>query len=612
MTDFLAGSSARDPRNLSSQDYGRTESEPLLSESGLEGERERGARPRTEDALGSERTLAERLRATRRLTEQLAAPLSAEDQTVQSMPDVSPTKWHRAHTTWFFETFVLSRFEKAYKPFDPSFAFLFNSYYEAAGPRHQRAARGLVSRPGIREIAQYRAHVDQTLERLLESSKLDSWTFPGWDLDFQSKNTSGDANDLGGNEADLLKAALVELGIQHEQQHQELILMDIKHVLWTNPVGPAYMSREHERGSCPADDAGRSHEHASEPWLSDDGWPWSTDGGWSWLADDGGRSHAHKDGPWLTHEGGLVEIGHSGPGFAFDNESPRHEVFLRPFALASRLVTNEDWLEFINDGGYDRPELWLSDGWATVQSQGWRAPLYWATELPDFVQRSPGVSPRDLSTQGIRERGVRGRAVRERPVPVSHREASQEDWMEFTLWGWRPLDLEAPVCHVSYYEADAFATWSGARLPTEAEWEAVAERVLLDLGPTTQAKPLQAATRGLSGFPGARYSSQYHTGLPGNWLDLSVLCPVAPSGDLDTQLFGDVWEWTSSAYLPYPGYRRPVGAIGEYNGKFMVSQHVLKGGSCATPAGHARISYRNFFPPWSRWAFSGVRLARDL
>jgi len=478
-------------------------------------------------------SLSERFRATRQLTEDLAAPLSAEDQTVQSMSDVSPTKWHRAHTTWFFETFVLGRFDKSYEPFDPSFAFLFNSYYEAAGPRHQRAARGLISRPGIREIAAYRAYVDQAVEQVLENCELESFVFPGWDLDFESTSSARYSNGLAPSDADLLKAALVELGIQHEQQHQELILMDIKHVLWTNPMGPAYMS-------------------SSSPL-------------------EGRRPLAGmRDGSaWLAHEGGLVEIGHSGPGFAFDNESPRHQVFLRPFALGPRLVTNEDWLEFMDDGGYERPELWLSDGWAAVQSQGWKAPLYWARELPD--------------------RGDRG------------------DWMEFTLWGWQPVDLEAPVCHVSYYEADAFATWAGARLPTEAEWETVAQEVCGERESAVRTRPLEES---LGMLQRSSLPERDHEPV-GNWLDVSVLRPLPCSGESDFQLLGDVWEWTSSAYLPYPGYRRPAGAIGEYNGKFMVSQHVLRGGSCATPAGHVRTSYRNFFPPWSRWAFSGVRLARD-
>jgi ergothioneine biosynthesis protein EgtB len=471
-------------------------------------------------------SLSERFRATRQLTEDLATPLSAEDQTVQSMPDVSPTKWHRAHTTWFFETFVLGRFDKSYVLFDPNFAFLFNSYYEAAGPRHARAARGLVSRPGIREIAEYRVHVDEAVEQMLENCELDSFVFPGWDLDFESTSWARYSKGSECSDADFLKAALVELGIQHEQQHQELILMDIKHVLWTNPLGPAYMS--------------------STPRLE-------------------GRTRfggIHDGDAWLANEGGLVEIGHNGPGFAFDNECPRHQVFLRPFALASRLVTNKDWLEFMDDGGYQRPELWLSDGWAAVQSQGWQAPLYWTRELPD-----------------------RG------------------EWMEFTLWGWQPVDLEAPVCHVSYYEADAFATWAGARLPTEAEWETVAQEVCGERESTASTQPFEA--RETSSMPERDLVAL------GNWLDLSVLRPLPRLGESDFQLLGDVWEWTSSSYLPYPGYRRPVGAIGEYNGKFMVSQHVLRGGSCVTPAGHVRTSYRNFFPPWSRWAFSGVRLARD-
>ncbi|HEY5886859.1 MAG TPA: ergothioneine biosynthesis protein EgtB [Acidimicrobiales bacterium] len=399
--------------------------------------------------------------AVRDLTEALAAPLSPEDQTVQSMPDVSPTKWHRAHVTWFFETFVLTPNVDGYEPFHPDFGYLFNSYYETVGRRHARADRGLITRPGVEEIAAYRGHVDDAMARFL-------------------------------SERDLAAAvgALVELGLHHEQQHQELLLMDIQHVLSTNPLEPAYL---------PA---------ASAP---------------------GGESRPLG---WLDHDGGLVEIGHAGEGFAFDNESPRHSVWLDPFALADRPVTNGDWLAFVDDGGYRRPELWLSDGWATVQAAEATAPLYWRW--------------RDGT------------------------------WTEFTLTGAVPLDRGRPVVHVNYYEADAFARWSDARLPTEAEWEAVA-----------------------AGAPAE-----------GRHLDLDRLRPeTGPDGD--PGLFGDVWEWTSSAYLPYPGFRPATGAVGEYNGKFMVSQHVLRGGSCITPVGHVRPTYRNFFPPGAQWAYSGVRLARD-
>jgi len=396
----------------------------------------------------------------RSLTETLAAPLSPEDQTIQSMPDVSPTKWHRAHTTWFFETFVLGPHSTGYEPFHPKYGYLFNSYYETVGSRHPRPERGLLSRPGATDIAHYRAHVDRTMTALL------------------------------GGAVPSEVAALIELGLHHEQQHQELLLMDIKHVLSLNPLEPAY-----------------------RPSTGTAGHP---------------RSLA-----WLEHDGGMVDMGHRGDGFAFDNECPRHAVLLESFALADRPVSCEEWLAFIDDDGYRRPELWLSDGWALAQTQAWEAPLYW---------RHDGGS-----------------------------------WREFTLAGTRDLDPAQPVCHVSYYEADAYARWAGARLPTEAEWEVVAAN-----------QPVA-----------------------GRFLDLDVLQPrAAPTGDGDLGLYGDVWEWTASAYLPYPGFRPESGAVGEYNGKFMVNQHVLRGGSCATPPGHVRATYRNFFPPSARWAFSGVRLAR--
>lgn len=397
----------------------------------------------------------------RSLTDALAAPLSAEDQTVQSMPDVSPTKWHRAHTTWFFEEFVLDRFAEGYTPFDPAYRFLFNSYYEAVGPRHARNERGLLSRPGVAEIAAYRQSIDGRMLELLGA---------------------GDRPDLD---------EVVTLGLHHEQQHQELLLMDIKHVLASNPLLPAYA-----RGDRPAS--------AAPP----------------------------VDLDWVEVDGGEVEIGHAGDGFAFDNEGPRHTVVLRPCALATRPVTCGEWLTFIDDGGYRRPELWLSDGWATVRAQGWDAPSYW-THVDD-------------------------------------------QWSVFTLTGAKLVEPSEPVCHVSYYEAEAFARWAGARLPTEAEWEhAVAT--------TASWRPR---------------------------LDHPSLHPAAIVGDF-AQSLGEVWEWTASPYTPYPGFRPLPGAVGEYNGKFMVNQHVLRGGACITPAGHARPSYRNFFPPAARWPFAGVRLARD-
>ncbi|HUC06048.1 MAG TPA: ergothioneine biosynthesis protein EgtB [Acidimicrobiales bacterium] len=401
--------------------------------------------------------------AVRALTETLAAPLSAEDQTVQSMADASPTKWHRAHVTWFFETFILSALD-GYQEFDPRFSYIFNSYYETVGKRHPRPERGLLSRPGIEEIRRYRSHVDESMRRHIAQSTL----------------------------APAL-VDLVVLGLHHEQQHQELLLMDIKHVLSRNPLQPAY------RPDDPRPRAGQTPQRAG----------------------------------WIEHEGGISRIGHAGRGFGFDNEFPRHDVLLSPFALADRPVTCGEWLAFMDDGGYRRPEFWLSDGWAVVTDQGWDAPLYWS------------------------------------------KETDSDRWQVFTLHGPRTLDPDEPVCHVSYYEADAFAHWTGLRLPTEAEWEAVAATAARD----------------------------------GNFLGSRLLHP-SPAASRNA-LMGDVWEWTSSAYAPYPGFRAAPGAVGEYNGKFMVNQHVLRGGCCVTPDGHARVTYRNFFPPGARWAFSGVRLARD-
>ena len=406
--------------------------------------------------------------AVRATTERLAAPLSAEDQTVQSMPDVSPTKWHRAHVTWFFETFVLAPHLRGYRPYNDAFAYIFNSYYEALGDRHPRPERGLISRPGIAEVACYREFVDQAMGSLLHG------------------------------EVEAGVTELITLGLHHEQQHQELLLMDIKNVLSRNPLRPAYKAPV---------GAGAGNDD---------------------------RSAVPKAG-WIEHEGGVAEIGHAGRGFGFDNEFPRHRVFLSPFALADRPVTCGEWMSFMEDGGYNRPEFWLSDGWSVVMNQGWQSPLYWFCE-PEL----PG------------------------------------QWQQFTLSGTRPIDPDEPVCHVSYYEADAFAHWTGMRLPTEEEWETVAT-------------PLAEGDNFLGG------SESPH-----------------PRPAVSTNaLLGDVWEWTSSAYTPYPGFRAAPGAVGEYNGKFMVSQYVLRGGCCATPPGHVRATYRNFFPPGARWAFSGVRLARD-
>jgi ergothioneine biosynthesis protein EgtB len=416
--------------------------------------------------------LLDRYGQVRAQTEVLAAPLSPEDQTVQSMPDVSPTKWHRAHVTWFFETFVLADNEPSFEPFQDTYWFLFNSYYEAVGPRYARAERGVISRPGAHDVGVYRGNVDDRMRDLLD--RLD--------------------------EGALSKVAdTIELGFHHEQQHQELLLRDIKHVLSLNPLQPAY--------------AGSPSAVAAPDALG-----------------------------WVDIEGGLVEIGHDGDGFSFDNELPRHQQWLEPYRLADRLVTNAEWLEFIADGGYRRHELWLSDGWARVNADGWRAPSYW------------------FEVDG--------------------------QWFEHSLNGTWPVNPGLPVSHVSFYEAEAYATWAGKRLPSEAEWE-------------------HAAGLALAADPGGTALAA------GNLADSTTFHPRAAgpvTGGL-RQLFGDCWEWTSSAYHAYPGFHPAEGAIGEYNGKFMSNQMVLRGGCAFTPAGHARASYRNFFPHGARWALSGVRLA---
>ncbi len=412
--------------------------------------------------------LAARYRAVRAQTESLCAPLEREDYLLQSMPEASPVKWHLAHTSWFFETFLLTPHEPEYRPFDPRFAFLFNSYYEAAGPRWPRPRRGLLSRPTVDEVDRYRAHVDEQVERFL-----------------------GTAPDV----ALAAAAGVVVLGLNHEQQHQELILTDLQHAWSANPLHPVYRPAPPDHGAPPPRE-------------------------------------------WVEVPAGQAEIGHAGTGFAFDNEGPRHRVLLHGARLASRLVTNEEYLAFIHAHGYDRPELWLSDGWAMRQAHGWEAPLYWQRD---------------------------GRA-----------------WRAATLAGLRPINDDAPVCHVSYYEADAFARWSGARLPTEAEWEVAAAAVAL----------------------------------AGHFLESGRFHPAATPAPDDRgplrQLYGDVWQWTASPYVGYPGYRPAAGALGEYNGKFMCNQVVLRGASCATPRSHARRTYRNFFPPDARWQFSGIRLAKDL
>jgi ergothioneine biosynthesis protein EgtB len=406
--------------------------------------------------------LADRYREVRAASELLCAPLSAEDCALQSMPDASPAKWHLAHTTWFFETLVLEELP-GYVPFHPAFRMLFNSYYQSVGAQHPRPERGLLSRPSLDEVRAYRRHVDAGILRLLD----------------------------GGPPASAL--AVVELGMHHEQQHQELILTDLKHAFSRNPLRPAYRERAHEP------------EGPVQPLR------------------------------WHALGSGLREIGHVGPDFAFDNEGPRHRVFVEAFELASRPVTNAEYLAFVRDDGYSRPEFWLADGFAAVAARGWRAPLYW-----------------------------------------EEREAGP--WT-FTLAGMAPLRGDEPVCHVSHYEADAYARWAGARLPTEAEWEVAAEGAARD-----------------GGFVEA---GRFHP------------APSPAAREHPAALFGDVWEWTSSAYTPYPGFRALAGSLGEYNGKFMSNQLVLRGGSCATPRRHIRPSYRNFFPADARWQWSGIRLARD-
>jgi len=401
--------------------------------------------------------IAGRYQTVREATTTLSAPLAAEDMAVQPMPDASPTKWHLAHTTWFFETFILKG-TPGYQPFHPQFEYLFNSYYNTLGPQWYRPHRGLLTRPTVAEILEYRAHVDAAMARLL-----DSGAFP---------------------------AAALELGLNHEQQHQELMLTDVKYLLSQNPLRPVYR------------EAPRPPTAGTAPAVA-----------------------------WLEGVVGIHAIGHEGSAFAFDNEYPRHDELIRPFRIANRLVTNAEYLAFIADGGYRRAELWLSDGWTATRERGWDAPLYWAEQ--------------------------------------------DGAWWTYTLTGFRPLEGAEPVCHVSFYEADAFARWSGARLPTEAEWEVTARD-----------------------RPSA-----------GNFVESRRFHPVP--GDGETQFFGDVWEWTGSPYLAYPGYRPVEGALGEYNAKFMCNQVVLRGGSCATPVSHIRSTYRNFFPPDARWQFSGIRLTTD-
>lgn len=436
-------------------------------------------RSQTQSAATALPALAQRFAQVRRQSERLIAPLSAEDCQLQSMPDASPAKWHLAHVTWFFETFVLEKFEAPFKPFDAGFRVLFNSYYNGVGDQYPRARRGLISRPSLQEVLAYRAQVNERVLALLAAPQL------------------RDEEELD---------ALITLGLQHEQQHQELLLTDIQHALSFNPQRPAYAS----------------------------GWPL--------------RGIHPQPLRWLHHEGGLVQHGfdaaRDGP-FAFDNETPRHPVYVAPFELASRLVTNGEMMDFIADGGYRRPELWLSMGWDWVAAGQRALPLYWENEA--------------------------GR------------------YRHFTLQGLVEVDSLTPVCHLSYFEADALARWAGARLPTEFEWELAA-------------RALPAASS-----PSASSTS-------GNFVETAAYHPLPQresSHAAPAQMLGDVWEWTQSSYSAYPGYRPWEGATGEYNGKFMCNQFVLRGGSCATPQSHIRASYRNFFPPEAQWQFSGMRLARD-
>ena len=409
-------------------------------------------------------SIAARFIASRKATKDIAAPLKIEDQVVQAMADTSPTKWHLAHVTWFYENFILIPHCPGYRVFNSDFAFLFNSYYEAAGMRHPRPDRGLITRPSVDQVLDYREYVENSMEDLL------------------SKVTGKDP-----------VMSLTELGINHEQQHQELMLMDILNLFSRNPLRPAYTSN-----------------------LSTD------------------FEVVAKNLAWSDFEGGLYEIGHDGNGFAFDNEGPRHKVFLRSFNLSNHLVTNGEWLDFMNDEGYKRHDLWLSDGIARVRNEGWDAPLYWYED-------------EDLG------------------------------WCNMTLIGPHPINSQAPVSNLSFYEADAYARWAKCRLPTEAEWEAAAQGI----------KPV------------------------GNFLEQGHFQPVSTNLPGLNQMFGDLWEWTASPYVGYPGYVSPEGAVGEYNGKFMSGQMTLRGGSCITPEKHIRTTYRNFFYPHQRWAFTGLRLAKD-
>ena len=415
-------------------------------------------------------TVPERFRAVRAFTEAFTAPLATEDYVVQTVENVSPTKWHLAHTTWFFETFILKPHDPSYEPLDEQYAYLFNSYYVQAGERHCRDRRGYITRPTVAAVKDFRRYVDEHV--------LDLW-----------------------ERADADKRAalrpLLEIGLHHEQQHQELMVTDLKHVFSVNPLRPAY------------------REDLEIPVAT-------------------GVAPALE---WVRFDEGLYEIGHAGDGFCYDNETPRHREYLRGFALGSRLVTNGEFIDFMEDGGYERPRLWLSEGWATAQEKKWTEPFYW--------------------------------------------EKKEGQWHTYTLGGMKPVDLHAPLCHVSYFEADAFARWAGARLPTEAEWEIAARELSVE----------------------------------GNFVDDGLFHPAPLAEDAGAglhQMYGDVWEWTRSQYSPYPGYEPVPGALGEYNGKFMSNQFVLRGGSCATSQSHIRPTYRNFFHADTCWQFVGLRLARDV
>jgi len=407
--------------------------------------------------------IRDKFHSVRGLSDRLITPLSAEDACVQSMPDASPAKWHLAHVTWFFETFVLESLEPNFQPFHPSYRKMFNSYYNAVGAQHPRPERGMLTRPTLPEVIEYRHNVDDRIQKIIDRAN---------------------QNVL----------ATIELGCHHEQQHQELLLMDIKHLLSLNPLYPPYLGCQ---------------TRIAQPAV---------------------------ERRWVACPGGLLTVGHDDTSFRFDNETPPHKVWIEPFSLDSRPISNGEYLDFVSDGGYQTPTMWLADGWATIQEKRWRSPLYW--------------------------REIEG------------------EWFEFTLGGLESLDLNAPVCHLSHYEADAFCNWAGARLPTEFEWETIATD-----------EPVV-----------------------GNFLGSGHLHPRrhgSANGRELLQIYGDVWEWTRSAYLPYRGFTAASGAIGEYNGKFMSNQVVLKGGSCTTPKGHVRATYRNFFYPHHRWQFSGIRLARE-